>query len=87
VIELYKRHGTHEQCQSEIKTDLDLGRLPSGKFDTNDAIVHLASSAYNGLHLLGPERRDYPDPPPGQTAALEDRAAGNHVSGCQICCP
>ena len=53
VITLYKHHGTHEQFHSEIKTDLDLERLPSGKFDTNDAIVHLASFAYNCLRLLG----------------------------------
>jgi hypothetical protein len=53
VIDLYKHHGTHEQFHSEIKTDLDLERLPSGKFDTNDAIVHLAAFAYNCLRLLG----------------------------------
>jgi hypothetical protein len=53
VINLYKHHGTHEQFHSEIKSDLDLERLPSGKFDTNDAIVHLASFAYNCLRLLG----------------------------------
>jgi Transposase DDE domain group 1 len=53
VIALYKHHGTHEQFHSEIKTDLDLERLPSGKFDTNDAIVHLAAFAYNCLRLLG----------------------------------
>lgn len=53
VITLYKHHGTHEQFHSEIKSDLDLERLPSGKFATNDAIVHLASFAYNCLRLLG----------------------------------
>lgn len=53
VIDLYKHHGTHEQFHSEIKSDLDLERLPSGKFDTNDAIVPLASFAYNCLRLLG----------------------------------
>lgn len=53
VIGLYKHHGTHEQFHSEIKTDLDLERLPSGKFDTNDAVLHLASFAYNCLRLLG----------------------------------
>ena len=53
VIALYQHHGTHEQFHSEIKTDLDLERLPSGKFDTNDAILHLASFAYNALRLLG----------------------------------
>ena len=53
VIELYKHHGTHEQFHAEIKTDLDLERLPSGKFDTNDAVVHLAAFAYNCLRLIG----------------------------------
>ena len=28
-------------------------RLPSGKFDTNDAVVHLAAFAYNCLRLIG----------------------------------
>ena len=53
VIDLYKHHGMHEQFHSEIKTDLDLERLPSGKFDTNDCVLHLASFAYNCLRLLG----------------------------------
>jgi hypothetical protein len=53
VIDLYKHHGTHEQFHSEFKTDLDLERLPSGKFDTNDAILHLAAFTYNCLRLLG----------------------------------
>lgn len=35
VIELYCDHATHEQFHSEFKTDMDLERLPSGKFDTN----------------------------------------------------
>lgn len=53
VIELYKDHGTHEQFHSEIKTDLDLERLPSGKFATNNAILHLGMFVYNCLRLLG----------------------------------
>lgn len=53
VIELYKHHGMHEQFHSEFKTDLDLERLPSGKFDTNDSLLHLAAFAYNCLRLLG----------------------------------
>ncbi len=53
VIELYKHHGAHEQFHSEFKTDLDLERLPSGKFDTNDGLLHLAAFAYNCLRLLG----------------------------------
>lgn len=53
VIEHYRYHGTHEQFHSEIKSDLDLERLPSGKFDTNDAILHLGAFAYNCLRLIG----------------------------------
>ena len=53
VIEHYQYHGTHEQFHSEINSDLDLERLPSGKFDTNDAILHLGAFAYNCLRLLG----------------------------------
>jgi hypothetical protein len=53
VIALYQHHGTHEQFHSEFKSDLDLERLPSGKFDTNDVILHLAALAYNCLRLLG----------------------------------
>lgn len=53
VIRRYQRHGTHEQFHSEIKTDLDLERLPSGKFDCNDLILHLGMLAYNCLRLLG----------------------------------
>jgi hypothetical protein len=53
VIEHYRYHGTHEQFHSEIKSDLDLERLPSGKFDTNDCVLHLGAFAYNCLRLLG----------------------------------
>jgi hypothetical protein len=53
IIKLYQRHGTHEQFHSEIKSDLDMERLPTGKFDSNDAILHLAMFAYNCLRLLG----------------------------------
>jgi hypothetical protein len=53
VIELYRGHATHEQFHSEIKSDLDLERLPSGKFDCNDLILHLAMLAYNCLRLVG----------------------------------
>lgn len=53
VIALYREHATHEQLHSEIKSDLDLERLPSGKFDCNDLILHLAMLVYNCLRLIG----------------------------------
>jgi hypothetical protein len=53
VIALYCDHGTHEQFHSEFKTDLDLTRLPSGKFDTNYLVCQLAALAMNILRLIG----------------------------------
>jgi hypothetical protein len=53
IIALYADHGTHEQFHSELKTDMNLERLPSGKFDANDAVCSLAVLAYNALRLIG----------------------------------
>lgn len=53
VIELYADHGTHEQFHAEFKTDLDLTRLPSGKFDTNALVCRLAALAMDILRLIG----------------------------------
>jgi len=53
VIELYHQHGTSEQFHSELKSDLDLERLPSGKFNTNALILSLGMMAYNALRLIG----------------------------------
>ena len=53
IMALYADHGTHEQFHSEFKTDLDLTRLPSGKFDTNYLVCALAAVAMNLLRLIG----------------------------------
>jgi hypothetical protein len=53
VIKLYENHGLSEQFHSEFKSDLDLERLPSGKFATNALIMALGSMAYNILRLIG----------------------------------
>jgi hypothetical protein len=53
VIELYHQHGTSEQFHSELKSDLDLERLPSGKFATNALMLSLGLVAYNLLRLCG----------------------------------
>jgi hypothetical protein len=52
IIENYHAHGICEQFHSELKTDMDLERLPSGKFDTNELILELA---YNILRMIGQE--------------------------------
>ena len=53
VIALYCEHATHEQFHSEFKTDMDLERLPSGKFATNFLVCALAAVALNILRLIG----------------------------------
>ncbi|MGC9385108.1 MAG: IS1380 family transposase [Kosmotogaceae bacterium] len=53
VIELYHKHATSEQFHSELKSDMDLERLPSGKFATNSLILILALMSYNILRLCG----------------------------------
>jgi len=53
VIELYRQHATSEQFHSEFKTDLDLERLPSGKFATNALLMALGAFAYNILRFIG----------------------------------
>ena len=55
VIALYCDHATSEQFHSEFKTDLDIERLPSGKFATNDLVMACAVLACNILRWIGLE--------------------------------
>lgn len=63
IIDLYADHGTHEQFHSEFKTDMDLTRLPSGKFDTNYLVCALAAVAMNLLRMVGQHTLHHPDSP------------------------
>lgn len=63
VIKQYHNHGTSEQFHSEIKTELDLERLPSGKFKTNNLVLHLGLAAYNILRFIGQESLKTADTP------------------------
>ena len=53
VIELYRQHAASEQFHSEFKTDLDLERLPSGKFAANALVMALGAFAFNILRFIG----------------------------------
>jgi len=53
VIDLYKDHGTSEQFHSEFKTDLDIERLPSSKFNTNKLFVGISQLVFNLLRIIG----------------------------------
>ena len=63
IISLYHAHGESEQYHSEIKSDMDVERLPSGKFESNKLVLELAMVAYNILRIIGQEslkKRDDP---------------------------
>ncbi len=53
IIVSYHAHGESEQYHSEIKTDMDVERLPSGKFETNELVLELTVIAYNLLRMMG----------------------------------
>ncbi|EDM25383.1 hypothetical protein LNTAR_22095 [Lentisphaera araneosa HTCC2155] len=53
VIELYHDHGTSEQFHSELKSDMNVERLPSGKFKANQFFLHCAMLAFNVLRVIG----------------------------------
>jgi hypothetical protein len=66
----------------QLKTDLDLERLPSGKFDGNDLILYLGRLAYNCLRLIGQlglTGELAKVAPPGQAPPDPDRVAGTDV--------
>ncbi len=52
IIQLYADHGTSEQFHSEFKTDMDIERLPSGKFATNALVLACSVLVYNVLRWI-----------------------------------
>ena len=63
VIDLYHAHGESEQYHSEIKTDMDVERLPSGKFESNKLVLELTMIAYNILRIIGQKSLKKKDAP------------------------
>jgi len=53
VEEQYHKHGTSEQYHSEFKSDLDMERLPSGKFSSNYTIMLFGMVSFNLLRMAG----------------------------------
>jgi hypothetical protein len=63
IIALYADHGTHEQFHAALGTDMDLERLPSGKFDTNYLVCALVALAMNVPSLMCQAGLHGPDAP------------------------
>lgn len=49
-----KNHALSEQFHSEFKTDLDLERIPGGKFTTNALVMALGAFAYKNFEIRWP---------------------------------
>ena len=60
IVELYHAHGTSEQFHSELKSDMDVERLPSGKFLTNSLVLRSAMLAFNLLRKMGCDLLSFP---------------------------
>lgn len=52
VISHYHVPGKNEQFHSELKKDMDLERLPSGKSETNELVLELTILSYNILRMI-----------------------------------
>jgi hypothetical protein len=80
IIELYHQHGTSEQYHSEIKSDMGLERLPSGKFATNALVLLLSMVAYNILRIIGQTALEENDNlPPGQKMPIRKKIKRRRV--------
>lgn len=53
IIGLYHDHGTSEQFHSELKSDMGVERLPSGKMAVNAIVLTVAMFAFNTLRFMG----------------------------------
>jgi len=53
ILSLYHDHGTSEQFHSELKSDLGVERLPSGKMGVNALVLTMAMLAFNTLRWIG----------------------------------
>jgi len=73
VIELYHDHGTSEQFHSELKSDMNVERLPSGKFAVNAILLKLAMLSFNILRFIGQTSLASPDALPYKTDSKRKR--------------
>lgn len=59
IIDLYHDHGSSEQFHSELKSDMNVERLSSGKLAVNSLLLHIARIAFNTLRLIGQSALHY----------------------------
>jgi len=52
VLKAYRQRGTSEQYHAEFKTEMDMERLPSGKFAVNSAFLKMGMLIYNMFKVI-----------------------------------
>ena len=78
----YHAHGECEQYHSELKTDMDVERLPSGKFATNALVLELAMIAFNLLRMIGQESLRHRQP---ERRKVRRRRLRTVISNLMLC--
>ncbi len=73
LLRLYREHCTSEQFHSELKSDMNVERLPSGKFAVNAMLLKLAMLSFNILRFIGQTSLAFPDTLPYQTDSKRKR--------------
>ena len=73
VIDLYHNHGTSEQFHSELKSDMDIERLASGKFKSNALILTIGMLAFNFLRDIGMKTIEFKQVAPVQITVKRKR--------------
>ena len=73
VIDLYHDHGTSEQFHSELKSDMNVERLPSGKFAVNAILLKLAMLSFNILRFIGQTALSFSESLPYETKSKRKR--------------
>ena len=73
IIELYHAHGTAEQYHSELKSDMNVERLPSGKFAVNAMLLQAAMLSFNILRFIGQTALSLKESLPYKTDVLRKR--------------
>ena len=73
IIDLYHDHGTSEQFHSELKSDMNFERLPSGKFAVNGLLLKLACLTFDILRFIGQTALSFPESLPYKTTSKRKR--------------
>jgi len=79
IIALYCDHVTPAQFHSKFNTDVDLERLPSGKFDTYYSLCQMAAFAMSLLRIMARNARNEADAPPRCTSKRRQIRAVKYV--------